>query len=597
MILASMQSLAVAAETPSADITSCAQRTGRRGAFGLPHMRLSDWVTVWIGGLLPIGYLPTLMMPSTSLRYALVVAAIPMGALAIAKLIGAGDRPSFFAVAFLLAATVSGMFGPTPQLSIRGHLGSHSSVLLFAGYLALWAMARVLTTPGVSLLTVAVMSTSALNVLVGVAQLVFQVRGGPLGTFDGRASGLLANAAFYGSAITGLSCVAIVRCARRGGPWTAAIAVFFTLGATISGSRSVVIPIIAAVVAAAVMFKRQALMSALAAAAGLVGGLMLIDLTAGSTAVERLTSDSDDGRAVVWGYGLKALVERPIFGWGLGGFGSAVRPFFSAEFTRQSAWDDYAQSWEDPHNVVVMLLVSTGFVGVLLALGFLLTQLRRGLDAALVAGFLGTAFTWLLQPASVHSFAIAMLFLGAAAPRLAWSSDSVSDRRVNLAMLTVAGVLLTCLVLPNAVERHALRSGTPQQSAAVAGWLLDDPVIDDAIAWKFAYAAQRDPSLRDAAIERSIKVVRIAPNRPYYWAEHARRLTVLGEYDAVPAALTQAFRLERWNPSAWEAQLSYAVAVRDYELADQTRAVVCRLDLALCVTGSRAPTFDDTGSG
>jgi hypothetical protein len=191
-----------------------------------------------------------------------------------------------------------------------------------------------------------------------------------------------------------------------------------------------------------------------------------------------------------------------------------------------------------------------------------------------------------------------MMMLGAAAPRLRpqWIATESSKRWAGVAV--GLGVLLFAGFLgPLWVTSHRMRGGTAESTGAAARWFWEDPVVADAVAWKFAGEAIHDPKLIPEALERSAMPTRIAPDRPYWWAEHARRLIELGQFESVPDALARAFELDTWNPSAWEAQLAYAIAVRDEALAQRTRAVLCQLDTPLCITGSRAPKFENTTTG
>jgi hypothetical protein len=290
----------------------------------------------------------------------------------------------------------------------------------------------------------------------------------------------------------------------------------------------------------------------------------------------------------VWTYGLKAFQERPLFGWGLGNHGYAVRPYFTEQFTRASAWDDVFMSWEDPHNIVAMLLVTTGLAGSLAATWFVATHFRRGVNLAYLGAFIGCVMGWMLQPATVHSLPVAFLMLGAAigAPQ----GRPISPRSGLAGALVVTGALLsTALVVPNAIETHALRQRDLGLADVALQWNLDDVVFAGEIARLYTERAVDDPSYRVVAIDKAALPVEIDPTRPLLWAQYARRLMELEQYEKVPAALDRAFALERWNPSAWEAKLAYAVAIKDYDLADETREVVCRLDLAMCATGSRFP--------
>lgn len=196
----------------------------------------------------------------------------------------------------------------------------------------------------------------------------------------------------------------------------------------------------------------------------------------------------------------------------------------------------------------------------------------------------------MLQPATLHSLPIALLMLGLAAPRPATSPEMSRTWKTSMLAIGLAGAAL--IAIPNLLTIHYIRSGDLATAARSASWMGDDIVVINDIADKYTNLAIQHPddmALHDLAVSWSSRPLDIDDGQPYYWALHAKRLLSLGEYDSVPAAIDRALALERWNPSAWETRLTYAAAIKDYELADETREVVCRLDLTLCVTGSRSP--------
>ena len=545
-----------------------------------------DLIGLAVAAILPIAYAPQLGGPTTTPRLAVAMLAMPLGVTLLVQLGRAGERRAWAAAALLLASFASALVNVAPVQSIKGSILAHFAwVLLLAG-IALWAVGRGMSPRGRELLGAVVIGSASVNVLLGVVQVALTVDSGPLATSPGRASGLLANAAFYGCAIVGPAAYAAVRSSQRHTLRWLIAAMWMSFGVGISGSRGVIGSMLLLGITGLVATRFRAWRTSGAVIGGLGLALGFTSLVAGDSAVARVATGETDGRLDVWSFALAAWADRPVFGWGFANFGYAVRPHFTEEFTRASAWDDQFMSWQDPHNLVAMLLVTTGAVGLAAAGWFVVEHLRRSADVAYLAAFFMMVSGWMLQPATVHSLPIAMLLLGAA---VSWPAAPRLEGRVPHVALFVGAALFLLLIVPNALGVRALRENNPTRAEAAFRWYPGDPVLANEVAWAYADRALEYPSTHDHAVERSTLPLDIDPYRPLLWAHHARRMIQLGEYDLVLPALARAFELERWNPSAWEAKLGYALAIQDYGLADETREVICRLDLAMCATGSRFP--------
>lgn len=116
-------------------------------------------------------------------------------------------------------------------------------------------------------------------------------------------------------------------------------------------------------------------------------------------------------RLAIWGGATAAFLARPIFGWGLGGFGVGFSRHVPADW-----WNHVplAQPTNDAHNEILDLLVEAGAVGVLpiILIAALLwrstvVRLRSGderlpgLAAALLAGLVAGQFTSVLKQVAV----------------------------------------------------------------------------------------------------------------------------------------------------------------------------------------------------
>ncbi len=575
------------------DIEAAAESDTVSGPFGLPALSLLDWLAVACVAAIPIAYVPALLRGSTTPRLLLVLAATPVGLVLWTRLIRRKDWPAVSALVFVGAALLSSLFGPTPLLSVTGYLGSHSSVVVYTGALALWALGRSISSVGRRLVGLGLVGAIGLNVLVGIAQVALNVDRGPLATFPGRASGTLGNAAFYSSAVVAAAGYAAIRALQHNRRGWLACTCFLSFGTGMSGSRGAVVALLLVGIVGIAIARRQAIAMGLSVSAGLVAAFAFTEVAANSSSVTRLDRGGD-GRLQLWQFGVDAWRERPVLGWGLGNHGYAVRPHFTEDFVRRFAWEDYIISWNDPHNIVVNLLVTSGVVGVVSMAAFVLLQLRSIDEWPFFAGFMASLLTWMLQPASVHSLPVAMFMLGASALRLAKTDDERNDQTVPIA--AGLGVLLVAyLLVPLVGVRSALNEADSDRAITFASLLPPDPGIADGVASLTTLDALDDPRQIDRAVTWSTRPAEIQPGNPHWWAQHADRMLDLGEYAEVERAIDEGLAINGWSASAWSARLVYANELRSDEMAAPAREVVCRLELPLCVTGPRAPDFSHIG--
>lgn len=111
-----------------------------------------------------------------------------------------------------------------------------------------------------------------------------------------------------------------------------------------------------------------------------------------------------------WKAAFTALQERPILGHGPGLFRHATTEHLTLEFARAEGPD---RVFYDAHNVFVEYATATGLIGLalLVALVVMLARSTRGPLAVFAAA---VSFTWLLEPASLHTASLVLLALGAA---------------------------------------------------------------------------------------------------------------------------------------------------------------------------------------
>lgn len=558
-----------------------------------------------VAGLYTVAIVP-LFVDANVPRLALLLLLGPLGALYLAK--AAASRSSAAIVLALVLGSVvaSGLRAPEPFASLYGNVGSSTSVLMYTLFAAWWAVGRGSGDDARAMVPVALTIGVVINAAIGVAQVYFDVR-------EGRAQGLMLNPVYYGSVVVGLCGYWTVRSgtALRWGCLALVGALSFAAG--ISGSR---VTFVAALVVAGVQAvhrrTRAASVSAVAVVAGLVAASVFTNAVSRQGTINRFGSGSSiSARADVWRYGLSALMERPAFGWGLNQFGRAVHGRFSPEFVRRHRYDDLQQTWVDPHNFVVLLLVTLGVVGFLLVVLFVVLACRGRRDGALIAAVVAIAITWLLQPASLHSLPIAMLLLGLAvrptvgpggedtgalgaddSPKLVIGDPG--GRRLGTRFALVLGALLALWTLMSTyLVDSAGRSGDVEAMQDRAELLFPpDAAVEGYVANRLLEAATIPAAdtndLRLASIRWQTRAAESLPS-PQRWNGVARAQMSIGDLVGAHRSIDRALELQPWNPGAHRLRLQLAVAQGDEALQRAAERDVCKLGLPMCPSSSAAP--------
>lgn len=201
------------------------------------------------------------------------------------------------------------------------------------------------------------------------------------GSFNYRLYGWYMNPLFFGNALAlqaGLAFSLVPAAGRR--RWLYAVAgaglLFLALA---SGSRSVVLGLVAALAAAGLALRAAGgrLPGRRAAVAGAAGiGMLALLLLAAPGTFRRLSQfqaadTSVSGRFVVWVRDLPSILERPLLGWGLEHQLPVFYRFFTADFLAITP-----EVFDRAHNAVVESLLTVGVLGLLAAVGFLFAAAR-----------------------------------------------------------------------------------------------------------------------------------------------------------------------------------------------------------------------------
>ncbi|MBK5331339.1 MAG: hypothetical protein JJD93_05175, partial [Ilumatobacteraceae bacterium] len=137
-------------------------------------------------------------------RIAALLAGLPLGVVLLVRLAWHRDKAALAATGFLLWALISALASTAPWQSLVGQVdGNTHSVLMFAGVFGFWALARSLSVRGRALVGPVLVAALGVSALVGVLQIVFDIRVGPLAAVGGRAAGLEGNAVYFSTTLSG----------------------------------------------------------------------------------------------------------------------------------------------------------------------------------------------------------------------------------------------------------------------------------------------------------------------------------------------------------------------------------------------------------
>jgi O-antigen ligase len=499
---------------------------------------------------------------------------LPLGFLGLSVLIRRRDAAAIVVALAIGWCVLVSLFHTSPGLRLFGMIGLESSVLIYVGAAACWAIGRLLDERGRSILPWAVIGATAVSAVFGMLQVVLQVDSGALVLDDNRAHGLATYSIYFGSlASMALVLLAALDLPRRLWPWQLIGVLVFAIASGLSGSRAA---LGAAVLGTAYLVYRRR-----DAVAGLTAGLILAGNVLASWTVDQFnrrnvdvdvrdpsvgggtTSAVGDGgsslqrlggsgglswRIDMWKVGFDAWLDRPIIGWGVGNFRQAIQADVSVGF-------EQAAPRFDAHNFVVELLTTIGLPGLVLFATFavLCARQARG-PLALAATTL--AWSWMLQPAGLSTLPLALLLLGAAMPALRSARPAERDtRRLVDGAAALGLVALVTFSMVDLAYSRAVDVADPEAFEAIEIAYPFDPTFADAAAqaWMFEIRDRAlDPQSADADIDEAVDKVLLwsqraidrQPDAPRWYDAYALRLAQLGRYEDASKLLNEALDLQ-----------------------------------------------------
>lgn len=566
------------ASAPPSDPVDSSHRS-----FLLRH-ELTNWdlATAVVALLLCIAFAPPLMFGAWTTRMAITLVVGPIGLVLLVLRCLRRDIAGLVAAGALCWAVLSAVLSGLPRSSLIGTASRDLSVLTVVLAFCVWAFSRQVSENGRRVLPHVIVWALVLGAVVGILQVVFDVRTGPLSLAGDRPQGFATNPVYFGalcSAGLGAAIALDSQTSRRFLWWAVAP---LGIATSLSGSRVALLGsliVIALVVSA--YRTRGAALAAGAALASLVAGVAVDRVFgAGRNAADRLVNSTGGGRTQVWWYGIEAWFERPLLGHGLGRFRPAVQHRFSAEFVRDFAPDELTQAWFDPHNVIVNLLVATGIVGLVAFVGWgLLCAVRC--EGPLGFALIPVCLSWMLQPVGIVVLPLAMLMLGVAMS--AAHSRVEVDRRTLIGLGALGSLMASYLLVADIGLRRAADDLDGSRAAAAAGLFANDAVVADIVGQVYRY----DESSDDRA-ERRREWQRVAadaePDRPYWWSQLGERYIEAGMFEEAREALARAHDLQPFNVRTLRTEIILALRSNDDLALERLLVDSCDLGFEVCGT-------------
>lgn len=546
-----------------------------RGAGRLPLRRsvCALWVYVLLAWTLPVFHFDW-----WTPRFAAVLFATPLGAWLLVAAARRREVAPTAAVALIAWVIIGSLLSSNPSLSLLGGVERSYSAVLLLGSLGGWAIARRLDGDAHLGLEIGLFSALVVNALIGSLQITVGIDDGLLASSPSRASGALVNPVFLGAVAAAGAAYAARRIAE-GPAWPAAFTATGAYLVVLSGSRVALAALVVATVLSAVVApgSRRRLLIAGSTVAGAAIGLLVGRVGGARTSLDRIGGGTE-GRTELWGQAIGAATDRPLFGTGLGLFRDAVQGDFGIEFARESNQLGQ-QPWSDPHNVVVLLLVSLGVVGLGLATWFVAAAVRQT-GGPFQLAFLVLAGTWLLQPAPIQTLPVALVFLGAAfrhdLPTERAGSRSL-DRTLLMALLGTGAVLAGYVALADLRLDRALSSRQPDAVESAAAWYFRDANVEATVAGWYAASSDSDPSALTEAVRHAALAARYDRTRPIRWVDLARLEAASGDWASAKTHFERAVELEPTELGGWLGLVEAAAALNDDELAALASDRACAL--------------------
>jgi O-antigen ligase len=560
-----------------------------------PHPR--DWAGLALAAyafLLPLVFTSVVFGWYVIPKLALSLAVIGPGLVVLGRFVVRRDLTACFAAGFLCIATLATLFADAPMMSLLGEYFSVNGWFMVAIAVGVWALGRA-AYGRERLIENAILAAAVVNAAVGWLELSTTLHIEGIGPYGGRAPGLMANPAFFAAFVSGALWIALARERRATRPLVSLVIVGFLFGAVeLSGSRvSLVVSVLIVLGFGAAHLRAKDWRRALVLVAVMVVAFGLAQVPRHSTATgaERVQADSSGlgTRITLWKSALEGVAERPLLGYGPGRSQVATTPRRTLKIAQYEGPDTL---YSDVHNFIVEELVTTGVLGFLAFLGWLILSGRRARGA--LAGFAAVAaFAMLFEPQFIGLTPLVALALGVATAR------APDTQRVDLAFkdnrplawvavgLAVAGLVAGGLLLVG--DRHyygaVIDNSLPELEQAerlMPPW-PQLPGVHAQLLFEGA-RAKNDPAQGREALKYEREARDRDPADPLWWYASGAIEETYGTSARANAAYRHALKLSPWSYQALFGL--YRIAVRDGRHADAVsyRNRLCKLGAEYCPT-------------
>ena len=525
-----------------------------------------------LAGLLPVAFSTSFDTAAWGPKYALMLLLAGLGLPFLAReRSGAGIA----AAAFLALATVSTVLSDNPGMALVGLWNWGTGLLLVAASVGAWAIGRKLTDRDRMLLERGLIAAGLVLVVITLLQVSLGLAAFGILEKFGQPTALMGNPVYLSAVLALPAALAIWHAATKS-QWVVLVAVF-SMGVSLTRTRAAVAVL---VLLALVQVRRnwRSILPLAGVIGGWIAGALLVALvtlepggtgsasgaTVATVTAETYVSREGPGpRIQNWLLALEPFREKPLLGAGPGRFLAATSPHRTADFSRENPGEYYA----DGHNFVVEYAVTTGVLGVV-ALGAWLFLAARGARGAFGLAALAGGLIHLVHPQHVAFTPLALLCLGAAAPRgMTAPTSRASWERVALAGVSLGAVVLAAVFLVGQLQMRQAYLELDETASGSAYRLL--PFWPE-VAQRRALVAAGEVALapgQDSNWSTARRYFREAtrrdPQDPRVWVTLGNFERSRGEVAAATAAYRRALSVDPWSPAALAGLASAAEFQRD----------------------------------
>lgn len=523
---------------------------------------------VVVAFLLPVSFSPSVYATFWTPKAAILLVVVGVGIPTLGQLVVNRDRPSVLALAFLAAAAASALLSTKPALAIFGSYNHGTGLLFYIAVVAAWAIGRATDDLGRRRLLTAFVAAMVISSVAAVAQTLFDLSEFQLGRVHDRADAFMGNPVHLGAATAGAIGIVTWWTVREGRRVHMVLLPLFAAALELSGSRFAVVAAAGLVIA---VVRGPSWRGAIAVVLLLIGfatgGAIAAAAAApsGTSRAASVTSSALTPRIEMWKAATRAIADRPFFGFGPGRFREATGRLRTTQMARAEGPD---KLFLDAHNVVAEVAVTTGLLGLLLALAWLglASSQVSGPFAAAAAGILCLT---LVQPLSVSTVPVGMLLLAAGSRNVERITVSKSAAAATAFTSTVAVLLAATLLVGDFLRRQAeldFDRHAAHQSAHLLGvWPEPHQLLSKIALYESIIAVPDDPVLLRQSIRFQKDAAERDPSDPSLWVELGLLNLRARDFDAAADDFRLALQADPQSLNAWVGLGRTALATGQYD--------------------------------